>query len=219
MSDTTTVLIADDHPLFRSGLRALLESTPDVEVVGEASSGEEAVALAAELLPDTVVMDLHMPGGMNGVLAARQIARGSPAVQVLILTMFDDEESVFAAMRAGAAGYLLKDAEHADVVRAVVAVARGDVIFGPGIAQRVRDHLSGVQKPAGSPFPELTAREMEILDLIATGANNATIARRLGIATKTVRNASSNIFLKLQVADRAEAMIRGRDAGLGNPAT
>lgn len=215
MSDTTTVLIVDDHPVFRSGLRALLESAPDVEVVGEASSGEEAVALAAELLPDAVVMDLQMPGGMNGVQATRQIAERSPAVQVLVLTMFDDDDSVFAAMRAGAAGYLLKDAEHSDVVRAVVAVARGDVIFGPGIAQRVRDHLSGARPPAGSPFPELTVREVEILDLIATGANNASIARRLGIAPKTVRNASSNIFLKLQVADRAEAIIRGRDAGLG----
>ncbi len=215
MTDRTTVLIADDHPVFRRGLRALLSSTPDLEVIAEAASGEEAADLAVEHLPDAVVMDLRMPGGMSGVDATARIAERAPGVHVLILTMFDDDESVFAAMLAGAGGYILKDAEQDDVLRSIRAVANGDAIFGPGVAQRVRAYFAGDRPARGSPFPELTAREMEIVDLIAAGENNASIAKRLGIATKTVRNSASNIFLKLHAADRAEVIIRARDAGLG----
>ena len=215
MTDLTTVVIADDHPVFRGGLKALLASAGDIDVVGDAATGDEAVSLAAELLPDVAVMDLNMPGGINGIEATRNITEHSPSVRVLILTMFDDDESVFAALRAGAAGYLLKDAEHDDVVRAVRAIARGEVIFGPGVAQRVQAFFAGGRPVPESPFPQLTTREIEILDLVAAGENNATIARRLGIATKTVRNSTSNIFLKLHAADRAQAIIRARDAGLG----
>jgi len=218
MSDTTptstAVVIADDHPVLRGGLRALLASTGDFDVVGEAATGDEAVAIAVDLVPDVVVMDLQMPGGLNGIDATRQITEQVPTVHILVLTMFDDDDSVFAAVRAGAAGYLLKDADQDDVVRSIRAVARGDAIFGPGIAQRVRAFFAG-DVPAPSPFPHLTGREVEILDLIAAGQNNASIAQRLGIAPKTVRNSASNIFLKLHAADRAEAMIRARDAGLG----
>jgi DNA-binding NarL/FixJ family response regulator len=214
-----TVLIADDHPVFRGGLRALLASMDGIEVVGDAASGEEAVTLAAELRPEVVVMDLHMPG-MNGVEATRELAVRAPDVRVLILTMFEDDESVFAAMRAGASGYLLKDAEQDDVVRSIVAVARGDAVFGPAVAKRMRAAFASERGPV-APFPQLTPRETEILDLLAAGHDNTAIARRLGITSKTVRNSVSNIFLKLHVADRAQAIIRARDAGLGRdtPAT
>lgn len=213
-TETTTVIIADDHPVLRGGLRTLLASTGEFDVVGEAASGDEAVALAVEMVPDVVVMDLQMPGGMNGIDASRHITEQVPTAHILVLTMFDDDESVFAAVRAGAAGYLLKDADQNDVLRSIRAVARGDAIFGPGIAQRVRAFFAG-DRPSPSPFPHLTAREIEILDLIAAGLNNVAIAQRLGIAPKTVRNSASNIFLKLHAADRAEAIVRGRDAGLG----
>jgi DNA-binding NarL/FixJ family response regulator len=214
-----TVLIADDHPVFRGGLRALLASTDGIEIVGDAASGDEAVTLAVELQPDVVVMDLHMPG-MNGVEATRELAVRAPDVRVLILTMFEDDESVFAAMRAGASGYLLKDAEQDDVVRSIVAVARGDAVFGPAVAERMRAAFTSERSPV-TPFPQLTPRETEVLDLLAAGHDNAAIARRLGITSKTVRNSVSNIFLKLHVADRAQAIIRARDAGLGRdtPAT
>jgi DNA-binding NarL/FixJ family response regulator len=208
-----TVLIADDHPVFRGGLRALLASTDGIEVVGDAASGDEAVRLAAELRPDVVVMDLHMPG-MNGVEATRELVVRASDVRVLILTMFEDDESVFAAMRAGAWGYLLKDAEQDDVVRSIVAVARGDAVFGPAVAERMRAVFASERSPV-APFPQLTARETEVLDLLAAGHDNAAIARRLGITSKTVRNSVSNIFLKLHVADRPQAIIRARDAGLG----
>jgi DNA-binding NarL/FixJ family response regulator len=212
------VVLADDHPVFRGGLRALLDSTAGIEVVAEASNGDQAIALAVEHRPDVVLMDLHMPGGPNGVEATREVTAKVADVRVLILTMFDDEESVFAAMRAGASGYLLKDAEQDDVVRSIVAVARGDVVFGPAIATQLRSVFAGQREPA-SPFPDLTAREREVLDLLAAGHDNATIARRLGVAPKTVRNAASNVFLKLQVADRSQAIIRAREAGMGRDAT
>jgi DNA-binding NarL/FixJ family response regulator len=208
-----TVLIVDDHPVFRGGLRALLASTDGIEVVGDAASGHEAVTLAAELRPDVVVMDLHMPG-MNGVEATRELAVRAPDVRVLILTMFEDDESVFAAMRAGASGYLLKDAEQDDVVRSIVAVARGDAVFGPAVAERMRAAFTSEPRPV-APFPQLTPREAEVLDLVAAGHDNAAIARRLGITSKTVRNSVSNIFLKLHVADRPQAIIRARNAGMG----
>jgi DNA-binding NarL/FixJ family response regulator len=209
-----SVLLADDHPVFRGGLRALLASTGDIEIVGEATTGDEAVTLAVERCPDVVVMDLHMPGGINGIEATRELAASASAVRVLILTMFEDDESVFAAMRAGASGYQLKDAEQDDVVRSIMTVARGGVVFGPSIAARMRAFFAEERGPA-TPFPQLTTRETEVLDLLAAGHDNATIARRLGVAPKTVRNSVSTIFLKLHVADRAQAIIRARDAGLG----
>lgn len=216
MSDCT-VMIVDDHPVFRGGLRALLDSTDGLSVVGEAADGGTAVDLAVQLRPDVVLMDLHMPGGITGVESTRQLAARAPDVQVLILTMFDDDESVFAAMRAGAAGYLLKDADQGDVIRSILTVAAGGAVFGPTVAERMRQVFAA--GPARtSPFPQLTAREEEVLDLLAAGLDNATIARRLHVAPKTVRNTVSTIFMKLQVADRSQAIVRARDAGLGRGA-
>jgi DNA-binding NarL/FixJ family response regulator len=209
------VLVADDHPMYRYGLRTLLEATPDLEVVGEAATGVEAVSAAATLQPDIVVMDLNMPG-LNGIDATRAILRTNPGTGVLVLTMFDDDESVFAAMRAGARGYLLKGADKSEIARAVLAVASGEAIFGPAVAQRVIDYFS-TARPAGQPpaFPELSEREREILDLIAQGHRNPAIAKQLVLSPNTVRNHVSSIFAKLQVADRAQANIRAREAGLG----
>jgi DNA-binding NarL/FixJ family response regulator len=207
------ILVADDHPVFRDGLRSLFALDPNVELVGEAATGTEAVDAAAELDPDVVVMDLHMPG-MNGIEATRRIVETSPGVGVLVLTMFEDDESVFAAMRSGARGYLLKGAGQEEIVRAIESVGRGEAIFGPTIARRVIDFFA---QPARSPhpFPDLTDREREILELIAQGRSNPDIARHLVLSTKTVRNHVSNIFTKLRVADRAQAIVRAREAGLG----
>ena len=215
MTEPLHVVIADDHPVFLSGLRALLSIDPGIEIVGEATTGTAAVALAEELQPDVVLMDLHMPE-MDGVAATRAIAQASPHVAVLVLTMFDDDDSVFAAMRAGARGYLLKGTNQADVVRAVHLVGAGGAMFGPNVAQRVIEFFAR-PRPAGTPvaFPQLTDREHEILDLVAQGHPNATIANRLRISDKTVRNHVSNIFTKLAVADRAQAVARAREAGLG----
>lgn len=209
------MLIADDHPVFRDGLRGILGALPDVEIVGEAASGDEVVSTAVECQPDVVVMDLRMPQ-LNGIEATRQIVQTSPHVGVLVLTMFEDDESVFAAMRAGARGYLLKGADRDDIVRAVRAVAAGEAIFAPSIAQRVIDYFSRADLGvAPEPFPELTVRERELLELIARGHNNRDIARSLALSDKTVRNHISNIFTKLQVADRSQAIVRAREAGLG----
>lgn len=209
------VLIADDHPTFRRGLRSLLESTPEVEVVAEAADGEAVVQAAAEYVPDVVVMDLNMPG-VNGIEATRRITATVPSVAVLVLSMLDDDEPVFAAMRAGARGYVVKGADTADVLRALESVARGDAVFGPAIAARVLSYLT---RPlaARDPvlFPELSGREREMLKLIARGLSNSEIARILVISPKTVRNHVSNVFTKLQVSDRAEAILRARRAGLG----
>lgn len=209
------VLLVDDHPVFRHGMRSLLEAVPDVEVVGEGRDGSEAVELAGRLRPDVVVMDLNMPG-LDGVAATREICRALPDTGVLVLTMFEDDDSVFAAMRAGARGYLVKGADSPEVLRAIAGVAAGDAIFGPSVAQRVLGYLT---RPLSSRderlFPDLTSREREILELIAAGSGNATIAQRLFLSPKTVRNNVSNIFVKLQVADRAEAIVRARRAGLG----
>ena len=215
MSDSLTVVIADDHPVFREGLRGILASVEGVEVLGEAATGEEAVEAVATHQPDVVVMDLHMPD-LNGIEATRRILHESPHVGVVVLTMVEDDASVFAAMRAGARGYLLKGADKAEIVRAIHAIGSGEAIFGPAIARRVIEYFSAPQV-AGPPqaFPELTAREREILDHIAQGLNNETIARKLYLSPKTVRNHVSNIFAKLQVADRAQAIVRARDAGLG----
>jgi DNA-binding NarL/FixJ family response regulator len=213
--DSIRIVIADDHPIFRDGLRGTFNSVADTEVVAEAASGEEAVEAAAAHQPDVVVMDLHMPG-LNGIEATRHIVHHSPHVGVLVLTMFEDDASVFAAMRAGARGYLLKGADKAEILRALQAVASGEAIFGPAVARRVIEYFSAPQVP-GPPlaFPELTEREREVLDLIAQGHNNEAIARRLVLSQKTVRNHVSNIFTKLQVADRAQAIVRARKAGLG----
>jgi DNA-binding NarL/FixJ family response regulator len=214
-TDLIRVLLVDDHPVFRYGMRALLAALPEVEVVGEGTDGDDAVRLAAELEPDVVVMDLKMPG-LDGVEATRQIVRHTPKIGVLVVTMFEDDDSVFAAMRAGARGYLVKGADSPDVVRAITAVASGEAIFGPSIATRLLGYLT---RPLSSQdervFPELTAREREVLALIAAGHGNNAIAGKLVLSPKTVRNNVSSIFAKLQVADRAQAIIRARRAGLG----
>ena len=215
MTDAVRVLIAEDNDRFRRGLRALLDATPEVEVAGEAADGAEAVALAERLQPDVVLMDLQMPG-VDGIEATRRILETSPHIGALILTMFEDDDSVFAAMRAGARGYLLKGARKAEILNAVRAVARGEAIFGPAIARRLMQYFAAV-RPAGTAaaFPDLTEREREILALMAAHRPNPEIARRLALSEKTVRNHVSNIFSKLQVADRAQAILRARAAGLG----
>jgi DNA-binding NarL/FixJ family response regulator len=216
MEDSIRVLIADDHPLFRDGMRGLLGSLADMEVVGEASSGEQAMELARELQPDVILMDIKMPG-INGIEATREILHTSPRIGVLVVTMFEDDDSVFAAMRAGARGYLLKDSRSQEVGHAIRAVASGEAIFGPGVAHRLISFFSA-PSPAESrrTFPELTRREEEVLSLVAQGKSNQQIAKELFLSLKTVRNHVSNIFLKLQVADRAQAVIRAREAGLGH---
>ena len=210
------VLIADDHPVFRYGLRALLlaEATT-MEVVGEAISGEEAVTKAAQCLPDVILMDVNMPR-LNGIEATRRILAATPQVGILMLTMFDDDESVFAAMRAGARGYLLKGVEGDETIRAITGVSKGEAIFSPAIARRLMAYFGKPHKSAqfAHPFPELTEREREVLTLIAQGYTNPAIAEQLVLSPKTVRNHVSTIFSKLQVAGRAEAIIRARDAGL-----
>jgi len=209
------VLLVDDHPVFRHGLAALLSALPDIQVVGQGATGHDAVRLAAELRPEVVVMDLNMPE-LNGVEATRQVTKDDPNVGVLVLTMFEDDDSVFAAMRAGARGYLVKGADSPEVLRAITAVAGGEAIFGPSIAQRVLGYLTRpLSVLDGRVFPDLTSREREILELVAAGLGNAAIANRLSLSPKTVRNHVSSIFTKLQVADRAEAIVRARRAGLG----
>jgi DNA-binding NarL/FixJ family response regulator len=208
---TLRVLIADDHPLYRDGLAGALTAA-GFDVVGDAADGRYAVALSLELHPDVVIMDLDMPG-MGGVEATRRIAHANPHVAILVLTMLADNDSVFAALRVGARGYLLKGAEQAEIVRAVQTVAEGGGVFGPSVARRVMEHFSG--QHATQPFPELTEREREVLSMLAAGHNNAVIGARLMLATKTVRNHISNILTKLQVSDRGQAIIRARSAGLG----
>ena len=213
--DKLRILIAEDSSPFRQGLRSLLQSVDALEVVGEAPTGQDAIQLAHRLQPDVILMDLQMPG-INGIEATRQIIYTSPHISILMLTMFEDDESVFAALRAGARGYLLKGALKAEIVRAIQGVASGEAIFGPTIARRLMQYFSA-PRPTVPPqaFPELTEREREILDLIAQHHTNSEIAERLSLSPKTVRNHVSNIFTKLQVADRAEAIIRAREAGLG----
>jgi DNA-binding NarL/FixJ family response regulator len=208
------VLIADDHPLFRDGMHGLLDSVEDTEVVGEAATGEEAFGLAADVQPDVILMDIKMPG-INGIEATREVLSTNPNIGILVVTMLEDDDSVFAAMRAGARGYLLKGAEQAEVLRAIRAVANGEAIFGPGIARRVMGLFSAEKPKAPQAFPELTEREQEILRLIASGSGNAEISSELFLSLKTVQNHVSNIFRKLQVADHAKAAIRAREAGLG----
>jgi DNA-binding NarL/FixJ family response regulator len=211
---TVRVLVVDDHPLYREGLVTAMSAMPGVAVVGEAGDGREAVRVAAELEPDVVVMDLHMPV-LNGVDATRQVLAHRPDTAVLVRTMLDGDDAVFAAMRAGARGYLLKGADRAEIARGLQAVASGEVVFSAAIASRVLAWFAGGGRQV-SAFPELTEREREVLDLVARGLTNAAIAARLVVSEKTVRNHVSNVFAKLHVADRAEAVARARDAGLGH---
>jgi DNA-binding NarL/FixJ family response regulator len=213
MTDPIRVLIADDHPLFRDGLTAMLQADDDTELTGAATDGLQAVELALHSQPDVVVMDLHMPG-MDGIEATRRIVADSPHIAVLVLTMFDDDESVFSALRAGARGYLLKGADQEQIRRAVTAAANGEIIFGTELAARVLAYFTAAPA-APAIFPQLTAREREVLELVAQGRPNADIAGKLHLSQKTVRNHVSNILTKLQVADRAQAIVRARDAGLG----
>lgn len=213
--DPIRVLVADDHPIVRDGLSALLTSRDEVELAGLAADGDAVVRLAEELQPDVIVMDLHMPKA-SGIDAIGSIARTSPHIAVLVLTMLEDDDSLFAAMRAGARGYLVKGAAQDEILSAILAVARGEAVFGPAVASRVLDYF--FREPPGRTrdlFPELTDRERGVLELIAQGLGNQAISARLGLSDKTVRNYVSNIFTKLHVADRARAIVLAREAGLG----
>lgn len=213
-SDTVHLLIADDSRAVRTGLKAMLRVVKDVQLVGEATGGDEAIRLAERLQPDVILMDLHMPA-VNGIEATRQIVHTSPHIAVLVLTMYDDDDSVFAAMQAGARGYLLKGASKNEMLRAIRDVAGGAAIFSPAIARRMMSYFQQIQRqPAAYAFPELTRREHEVLALMAQQRSNQEIGETLSLSPKTVRNYTSNIFAKLQVADRAGAILKARDAGL-----
>jgi DNA-binding NarL/FixJ family response regulator len=209
-----SLYIADDHTLFRDGLRALFASIPGMEIVGEAADGEQAVRGVIDTQPDVVLMDVQMKG-VNGIEATRQIVRAVPHVGVIVVTMMEADDSVFAAMRAGARGYVLKGADQEEMLRTIRAVAAGEALFSPAIAERLMGFFASLEPAGSEAFPELTPREIEVLGLIAKGFNNTRIANHLVISPKTVRNHVSNILSKLQVADRAEAIIRARQAGLG----
>ena len=211
---TIHVVIADDHPIFRDGLRALFATTDDIDLVGEAADGAGAIDVVATTVPDVVVMDLQMPG-LNGVEATRRLATLAPTARVIVLTIFEDDASVFAAMRAGARGYLVKGADAAEIVGAIRAVAAGEAVFGAALAGRILGFFASPRAAGMLPFPELTDREHEILELIARGMANDAIAARLGISPKTVRNQVSVILDKLEVTDRGAAIVRAREAGLG----
>jgi DNA-binding NarL/FixJ family response regulator len=213
------LFIADDHALFREGLRALLSATADIICVGEAATGDEALRQIDESRPDVVLMDINMPG-INGIEATRRILRASPELGIIVVTMLEDDASIFAAMRAGARGYVLKGANHHELLQAIRAVAGGQVLFGPAIATRITQFFTrALPNSAEEPLAELSQREREILDLIARHYTNPEIAQQLGIGEKTIRNHVSNIFNKLQVATRAQAIERARQAGLGNGGT
>jgi DNA-binding NarL/FixJ family response regulator len=213
------VVIADDHPMVRYGLRAVLDTHEQLSLVGEAQTGRELVGVVAATMPDVVITDLHMPD-LNGAAATRVLLEQRPDLGVLILTMHDDDESVFEAMRAGARGYLLKGADRAELVSTVLALARGETVFGPSVARRIVGFfLESTLRYSGNAFPSLTSREREVLDLVAAGKRNGEIARGLQLSEKTVRNHLSAIFTKLQVTDRSAAIVRAREAGLGRDAT
>lgn len=208
------VLMADDHPLVRRGMRAMLSTAGDIEVVGEASTGREAVTLAATLSPDVILMDLQMPD-LSGIDATRQILASRPQALILVVTLFEDDDSVFLALRAGARGYILKDADERDLLAAIRAVATGAAMFSPAVASRMLALFASPRPALPEVFPALTDREREILELMARGLSNPRIAQQLSISVKTVSNHVSVIFAKLQVVDRAEAIVRAREAGLG----
>ena len=208
------LLIVDDHPAFRRGLELMLSDVDDIEVVAQAASGEEAVELAVQATPDVVLMDLRMPG-LDGIESTRRLKRLHSSLSVVVLTMFEDDASVFAAMRAGARGYVLKGADQDEIERAVRAAAAGEAIFGPAIADRVILHFAQGGDHPRATFPSLTQREREVLSLIANGKGNAAIAHELGINLKTVRNHVSNVFTKLHVSDRASAIVKARESGMG----
>jgi DNA-binding NarL/FixJ family response regulator len=208
------ILVVDDHAGFRAGVAALLDTEAGLALVGEASGGGEAVAQALDLQPDVVLMDLSMPG-TDGIAATRSIVATSPHIAVVVLTMADNEAAVFEALRAGARGYLLKGAQRAELVRAIRGAASGEAIFGPGVARRLMAFFASAPPHGAALFPELSEREREVLELIARGMSNQQIVDRLVVSPKTVRNHVSNIFSKLQVRDRAEAIVRAREAGLG----
>jgi DNA-binding NarL/FixJ family response regulator len=208
------VLVVDDHPLYREGLVMALDTMDQVEVVGQAADGTTAVELATSLAPDVVIMDLHLPG-MSGVEATRQLLTGRPDTGVLVLTMLEGDDSLFAAMRAGARGYVLKGADRGEIERALRTVAAGEVVFSSGVAASVTAWFRAGGSTAQEPFPELTEREREVLDLVARGLTNTEIAARLVLSDKTVRNHVSNVFAKLHVTNRSGAVARARDAGLG----
>jgi len=211
------VVVADDHPMFRYGLAAALAGAPEVEIVGEAADGQELLAVVEQNHPDVVLTDLAMPG-LGGTAATRQLLARHPQLGVLVVTMHEDDENLFGALRAGARGYLLKGADRDDIVRAILNVARGEAVYGPAVARRIVDFFTRAQREyAIQAFPELTGRERDVLNLIATGHRNQEIARRLFLSEKTVRNHVSAILTKLQVPDRAAAVAKARDAGLGQP--
>jgi len=212
MFGTLRVLVVDDHPLFRAALCAMIDSTEGMEVAGEAADGLTAVADAGRLEPDVILMDLNMPD-LDGVEATRRIVHASPHTGVLMLTMFENEAAVFAAMRAGARGYLLKGARNEQIIRAVRVIGDGEAIFSPAIATRVLS-LLGTATPRDESFPQLTLREKEIMLLIAQGMGNAAIAGRLVLSQKTVRNHVSHIFRKLRVTDRTQAIAKAKEAGI-----
>jgi len=212
--ESLRILLADDHASFRAGLAALLGTIPGFEIVGEAATGDEAVAHAAASQPDLVVMDLNMPG-IDGIEATRRIVATSPHIAVLVVSMYESDDQVFGALKAGARGYLLKGADRGELVRAIRSVASGEAIFGPAIARRLVAFFATRRAVEATAFPELTEREREILDMVARGLNNTEITQRLVLSPKTVRNHMSNIFSKLQVADRARAIVRAREAGFG----
>jgi DNA-binding NarL/FixJ family response regulator len=211
------VVIADDHPVVRSGLRALLGSLDGVRLVGEAATGREAVRQAVTLRPDVLVLDLRMPD-LDGVQATRQVVRDAPAVAVLVLTTFDDDDNLHDAVRAGARGYLLKGASQEEIAQAIGVVAAGGAVFGASVAGRILGRVSTPPAPPPLPFPRLTPRERQILDLVAAGLPNASVAAALGLSAKTVGNHLSSVFAKLEVSTRHEAMVAARDAGLGRGA-
>ena len=216
MTDSITVLIVDDHAVVRQGVRGYLEAQPDISITGEAASGEEAVRLAADQVPDVVLMDLLMPG-MDGVEATRRVRRVSPRSQVVVLTSYHEDVHIFPAIKAGALSYLLKDVGPEELAGAVQAAARGEAVLHPHVATRVMQELRGTRREVPNPFAELTDRELEVMHLIAEGLSNALIAERLVLSEKTVKGYVSNILSKLHLADRTQAAVFAWREGMMRP--